>query len=103
VEFVPSQEEIRDANTDLRGVIYQQAKDEVDRLNKAYPGQTYYVHEINFMNNMMMQPRAMHMMAMGVNGGADAKATVAVGDKQMIAAQVVLASAPQESVLKMIH
>lgn len=102
VEFVPSQDEIRDANTDLRGAIYQQAKDEVDRLNKAYPAQNYYVHEINFINNMM-QPRAMHMMAMSVNGGADSKATVAVGDKQMIAAQVVLASAPQESVLKMIH
>src|ERR1700722_16290344 len=31
VEFTPSEQELRDANTTLRGQIYQQAKDEIDR------------------------------------------------------------------------
>jgi hypothetical protein len=109
VEFTPSADELKDANITLRGVIYQQAKDELDRLNKAYPDQKYYVHNIDFLNNantprmMPPMPMPMHMMMATNTNVKENTATVAVGDKLVLTAAVVLATAPDQSLIKMIH
>jgi hypothetical protein len=97
VEFTPSEQELRDANTTLRGQIYQQAKDEIDRLDKAYPDQKFYMHEVSFLNSMvpgpMMPMQAMAMVKMG-NNNSDAGNSLAVGNKLIINATVMLAAIP---------
>jgi hypothetical protein len=106
IEFTPSEDELREANTALRSNIYAQAKDEMDRINKAYPDQKYYMHEINFLSNLMPMPvaengsRIMMVSAMKVGGsGGD----LAVGNKLVIAATVVVAALPDQGLLKTIH
>lgn len=92
VEFTPSEDEIRAANIQLRGLIYQQAKDEVDRLNKSYPDQKYFVHHIDFVNAFFPQP-PMPMMQGNVMRAGMAMAvapTLAVGNKLSIEATVTL-------------
>jgi len=48
INFVPSLTEIENAKALLRTAFYIAAQDEVARLNKAYPKQTYTIHSINF-------------------------------------------------------
>jgi hypothetical protein len=105
IEFTPSADELRDANTTLRGQVYQQAKDEVDRLNKMYPDQKFYVHSVNFINGMMpvVVPRPMAMMAMRAGNVQESENNLAVGDKLILNAVVVLASMPDPGLIKMIH
>ena len=52
VQFVPSEDEIRQANNNLRNNIYQQVKTEIDTINNIYPDQKFYVHNIDFLFNM---------------------------------------------------
>jgi hypothetical protein len=105
IEFTPSEDELREANTSLRSNIYLQAKDEMDRINKAYPDQKYYMHDINFLSSMMPIPmaengnRMMMASAMKVSGGGD----LAVGNKLVISATVVVAALPDQGLLKTIH
>ncbi len=102
VQFVPTEDEMRAANTVLRNNIYQQAKTELDQLNKLYPEQKYYIHQINFVSEMMPGPMQAKFAAMGVagnNGGAP----LDVGDKLRISALVILASAPNAEVIKLMH
>jgi hypothetical protein len=101
VEFVPSAEELRDANTALRNDIYNQAKTELDNLNKLYPDQKFYLHNANFYSDMNAQPKA---MLMAVSGAAEsANRPLAVGDKLKISATFIFASAPNSDVVKMVH
>jgi hypothetical protein len=106
VEFTPSAQELKDANITLRGEIYQQAKDEIDRLNKVYPDQKFYVHEVNFMNNIlpgpMMPMQAMAMARMGNNGEGNG-GNLAVGDKLVLNATVVMAAIPDAAAKFVAH
>jgi predicted secreted protein len=95
VQFTPSEDEMRSANTALRGVIYQQAKDELDRLNKVYPQQKYTVHAVNFVE--MGYPIAQNTMGMMRMAAAPMASPLAVGDKLSIAAVVVLAATPDQA------
>jgi hypothetical protein len=105
VEFTPSEDEIRAANILLRNTIYQQAKEEVDRLNKMNPDQKYYIHNIDFVGNIispqpmmpMVQNAYMAKTAMSSMGGAP---SLAVGNKVELSAIVVLASMPDHGLLK---
>ncbi len=105
VQFIPSEDEIRAANINLRGLIYQQAKDELVRLNHVYSDQKYYVHDINFVG--MVYPMAAPqnamtaMLKMGDNVGSSS--SLAVGDKLILSAVVVLASNPDVSLTKVAH
>ncbi len=105
VQFIPSDEELRAANTALRINIYQQVKTELDQLNKEYPEQKYFVHQINFVSQVspgpLPQQNAMVMTKFGGNG-VGASSNFAVGDKLRIAASVVVASAPNQDVTKMV-
>ncbi len=106
VEFTPSDLELRVANTALRQDIYQQIQQEMTNLNKLYPDQKYYLHNLNFINDMTFQPQPQAMVYMKVAGAASNNINnnaVAVGAKLKISATVVFASAPNEDVVKMVH
>jgi hypothetical protein len=103
VEFSPSAEELRASNTALRNDIYQQIKAEIDDLNKLYPDNKYYLHNVSFLGEVMPQPMAMYkantMAAAAVERNTN---QLIVGDKLKITASVVLATAPNADVIKMI-
>jgi len=109
VEFTPSADELRAVNTSLRNDIYQQIKTEIDSLNKLYPQDTYYLHTVNFTDEVMPVAQSMVMDKANSMRTASAAAremptssSLAVGDKLKITATVVLATAPNANVLKMI-
>ena len=93
VSFIPSDEEIQRANTSLRADLYNQAKNEIDSLNKIYPDQKYYLYSIDFVSS----PSPMPMMAneMALAKSAAVAAPMAVGNKAQLQATVVIASIPQ--------
>lgn len=97
VLFTPSDEEMQQAKTALRAMIYQQAKMEVDTLNKMYPEQKYYIYNIDF-NGQPNMPVAMEAMAYRSAGGA--VQPMNVGNKLHINAVVVAASAPDGLIKK---
>ncbi len=101
VQFTPSEDELREANAALRSQIYQQAKDEIVRITKLTPEQKYSIHDVNFVNTYAPQPMQAHSMAMikmGDNTGA--RPELAVGDKLVLNALVVLASASDVALAK---
>jgi hypothetical protein len=91
IEFTPSNDEIRVANTALRANIYQQAKTEIDSLNAMYPTQKYYLHKIDF---MMMGPMPVAMQKNAMYAADMAAPAMAVGDKASMSATVEIASTP---------
>jgi len=103
LQFSPSEEELRIANANLRASIYSQAKDELERLNKAFPDQKYVIHNIDFVGNLMMAAPMVQntYMAMKMNQG-NAPLPLAVGDKLSVGATVSLASV-SDTFLKMQH
>lgn len=105
IQFTPSEDETRDANNALRANIYDQAKAELARLNKAYPEQKYYLHDVNFTTGFAPAPVMQNMMYKASNESAAAVARVplAVGDKLRVYAVVVLASAPDQDLTKLIQ
>ena len=104
VEFVPSSNELRDANTALRNDIYNQIKIELANLSKQYPEQKYYVHNINFLGEFSPAPQPMLMKAAMVGSVANERvASLSVGDKLKLSATVVLAAAPNGDVTKIVH
>lgn len=48
MDFSPTLEEQQEMAIKLRSQIYQKAKQEVLRLNQAFPGSNYFVHAIQF-------------------------------------------------------
>lgn len=109
VEFSPSAEELQAVNTALRDNIYQQAKTEIADLNKLYPEDKYYLHNINFNSDFSQQPQPMMYKAatFGGMGSVAANVNVArvsnlvVGNKLKITANVILAAAPNADVMKL--
>lgn len=100
VQFTPSDEEFRAANTSLRNNIYAQARAEIDALNKAYPDQKYYLHQIDLLvpppvmpvaRNMMVKFSAQNMPASDLSMSAP---SLSVGNKVQLQANVVLAAMP---------
>lgn len=102
VQFVPSQDEIRQANIALRSNIYQQIKAEIDTLNKTYPDQKYYVHTIDFLMGAAPMPMRNMMMAKAVSAPESAP-PLSVGNRQELQAMVVLASMPDQIAQKVAH
>ena len=89
VEFTPTEDETRAANSALRNDIYQQAKRELDVLNNTYPAQKYYLHQIDFMQTPIVMPMASAMYT------KSAASPLSVGNKAELQATVVLASMPE--------
>ncbi|WP_334130429.1 SIMPL domain-containing protein [Sneathiella sp.] len=99
VDFTPSLEEFEALRADLRSKLYQQALDEVERLNKVMPGAGYHVKRVDFVQAGPMPmhdyARAQPMMKAAMaaesapSGGGGAELLVSV--KQSVSARVVLA------------
>lgn len=103
VQFVPTEDEIRNANTVLRNNIYQQAKTELDQLNKLYPDQKYYIHQINFISDVVPGPMMQAKFSNGIGASASSSAPLDVGDKLRLSAVVILSAAPSQDVVKLVH
>jgi hypothetical protein len=102
IDFSPNAVELEKVRADLRSKILADVKAELERLNKLYPDQKYYVHEIHFNENTVSMPTPM----VGLLGGAEKTANVAAADaaapppatqisvsnKIMMSASVTLAS-----------
>lgn len=94
VQFIPSDEELKQAMISLRNDIYTQAKNEIEALNKTYPDQKYYVYSIDF-GIQPSAPMAANMMAMEKSSLRMAAAPIAVGNKMELQATVVIAAMPE--------
>lgn len=108
VQFTPSEEEIRQANTSLRNNIYAQAKTEIDALNKVYPDQKYYLHQIDLLVPPPVMPMARNMMVKMSSQAVAADASMptpnlSVGNKVEMQATVVLAAMPDVVTQKLAH
>lgn len=96
VQFTPSEEELTQANSALRGMIYQQAKAEIDALNKAYPDQKFYLYQIDFnMAPVMPMAKNMYMAEAATAGSVMPAQPLNVGNRQIMTANVILASVPE--------
>jgi hypothetical protein len=100
IAFTPSEDDLRQANTDLRSNVYAQARDEIERLDKLYTDQHYYVHDVDFVNEYLPvqgpMPMAGNFMAMRSAAAPSSNNNLAVGDKLTIMATVVLAALPAD-------
>jgi hypothetical protein len=104
VQFTPSEDEFRQANITLRNNLYQQAKAEIDALNKIYPDQKYYLYSIDFISVAPVVPVAMAMNALSMEKSVNHTATpISVGNKVQQQATVVIASMPDVVTQKLVH
>ena len=103
IQFTPSEEEFRTANAALRSAIYRQAQDELDRLNKAYPSQKYYLHTIDFNGGMLPQPLAQNTFVSVRMSQGNVTRDLPVGDKLLLSATVTLAAVPEFLQIKAAH
>ncbi len=96
VQFTPSEDEQKQANSLLRAMLYQQAKTEIDVLNKTYPDQKFSLHTIDFISLPPMQPMpSENNMLMAKTSMLRSVATpLSVGNKVQLQAMVVLAAMP---------
>ena len=82
---------------------YQQAKAEIDLLNKTYTDQKYYLHQIDFISQMPVpMPMMRNAMVMAKVAGAD-NAPLSIGNKVELNATVVLAAMPDQVTQRLTH
>lgn len=105
VQFIPSEDELRQANVTLRNNIYAQAKDEINALNKVYPEQKYYLHSIDFMETPPppASPMPMQRSNMMMAKGASFSGPLSVGNKVELQASIVIASLSDQVLQKLTH
>ncbi|HTM63214.1 MAG TPA: hypothetical protein VL360_01785 [Gammaproteobacteria bacterium] len=94
VAFTPSDDEIAQANVFLRGSIYQQAKAEIDAINKVYPDQKFYLYNIEFNVPPVVMPMTMATARTLVVPSPSAAAPLNVGNKMELVANITIASMP---------
>lgn len=93
VEFKPSLEETQLVRAAVREKLYQQVNDEIARMNKAYPTQSYSVSNLVFVDGNNPQPpvayqaKTINTMAM-----AAAPAPITVSNELVLTAMVEAAS-----------
>lgn len=102
IDFTPTLAETKAVESTLRAEIYEQAKAELDRLNKSFPERAYRLRMIDFQAGDQPMPRPQMMMksemasaaapAMDAGGGEG----FSVSRRMVVTATVVLgAVAPQ--------
>ncbi|WP_339632864.1 SIMPL domain-containing protein [uncultured Sneathiella sp.] len=104
VDFTPSLEEFETLRADLRAQIYQQALDEVARLNKVMPGADYHVRNVDFVQIYPMQTMDAVSRPMMMKSGAAESAPAPQGGaellvsvKQSVSARVMLGRSDQST------
>jgi hypothetical protein len=101
VQFVPSEDEIKQANLNLRSNIYQQAITELATLKGLYPDQQYYLYQIDFLSpSSPVAPMAetAFYASKTKNEIRAARTPLSIGNKQELQAIVILASIPNQFV-----
>ena len=95
IDFTPSKTEIEKTEAAARSDVYAQVKQEIESLNKTYPEQHYFLHEIAFNvptnGPMPMAFKGARVMAVEVNTASSAS-NIPVNAKITEIAQVVIAS-----------
>lgn len=80
IDFKPSLDEVQNVQATVRKQLYQQVNDELDRINKVYPKQSYSVSSIVFVDGDNPQPpvayQAKTMNTLMVQGAAPASLSV---------------------------
>lgn len=111
IDFTPSLAEFENAKGLLRTKLYLAIKEEVARINKAYPDQKYVLQSVSFQDNSAITPMpyANNLVKLAapraaIAGGAvpqaaatDNSAMLAVSSKIQMTAIVILAPAPEPS------
>lgn len=95
VDFTPTLVEMEKTHADARAAIYDQVKQEIARLNQLYPDQHYFLHQLDFMQQVMPMNAKMEVMAMGAANGAHpapAAPSIPVNSKITETAQAVIAA-----------
>lgn len=95
IQFTPSEDDIRQANVGLRNDLYQQAKNEMDTLSKMYPDQKYFIHNIVFTSQPIVQPMAENQVYMSKavrTMAMPAAQALTIGNKSELFANVVISS-----------
>jgi hypothetical protein len=101
IDFTPSLAAVEQMRAGLRVAIYEQAKQEIARLNQASPNQKYFLNAIYFEVEQPVQPaREMKTMQLSVNGVEASTSSVglSVNAKITQSAQVTIASVIPESI-----
>ena len=94
IEFKPSLEETEQARVQLRECLYQQAQEELARLNKLYTTQQYSLNNLVFVegdDNTSVKPDFQTRVVNAMATGSGARA-VTVSNELMITALVQVAS-----------
>jgi len=112
-DFTPSLDELEIAKANLRSVIYNEAKQETDRINKIYPEQNYLLHSITFQPTQPMPIPFNAMLARATADGVGAGAAggsykntaadtsiLAVSTKMQLTATVDLSSSTSKEITK---
>lgn len=96
IDFTPSLADVQRTRADVRQHIYEQANEELARINKAYGSAgKYFIHSVNFSENQPVpQPMLMknRMMTVTAEASASADAALVISDKVQMRAVVVIAS-----------
>jgi predicted secreted protein len=106
IQFTPSDEELKRANIDLRHNLYQQVKEELDAINKMYPEQKYYIHQINFNSGTPIEPMPLaNNNLMMAKTAVERTTPLSIGNKMQIQATVIIASLPDLNIIgqKLLH
>lgn len=94
IDYTPTLAEMETVRDQLRQTIYRKITNELAGLNKAYPDQTYYVHQITF-NSADVAPAPMAYARSNVEAMAAmpmAKQAVNNSNNLVMTADVVIAS-----------
>lgn len=99
IDFTPSLAATEETRKNLRAAIYEQAKQEVARLNQVYPDQKYFLNSIRFdVDHVQPMGKEMRIMAATTDGAAAQPAAtgLSVDAKVVQSAQVTIASLTPE-------
>lgn len=95
IAFTPSLADVQRTRSQVRDALYQQANQELARINKAYgKAGKYFIHSVNFLSSKPApQSRMMKNRMMAVSEASSAAdAALVISDKIRMSAVVVIAS-----------
>jgi hypothetical protein len=95
IDFTPALPEMEKTHADARAVVYEQVKQEIERLNKLYPEQHYFLHQLDFMGQpvpVMAKVQMMETYGNAGNIGAARAPNIPVNAKVTEIAQAIIAS-----------
>lgn len=95
VEFQPSLEEVQQVRAKVREQLYQQVNEEIARINKVYPNQSYSVKELSISESETPIPMQRAYKATEMNAavmGAEPAPTLAVSNQIIMTADVIASS-----------